>query len=287
MKVLSGALKRRREQLGISQAEAAEGICHQSLLSRIERLDEVSNITVLQKLCDRLQLTVSDVARMDNRMLTTLSVVRQLIERREIEQAAEALENPGLMSRIPVFAYPEYNVLSARVALAENRIADAMQLLQLALGDVEKHQYELTVEIFTEMGVTWLAQGEHINASECFERARGIIHRLPRDVQLSMARVIAHTNRHRAEMYLAVEDPQRAMERVTEAIGILPAPEVTDYHEMVELQMLRSRCADALSLEEESTNAKMLVYAAAEFSKDAKLQDDVKQYLAPVMPEEV
>ncbi|RGO77087.1 XRE family transcriptional regulator [Weissella cibaria] len=287
MKVLSGALKRRREQLGISQAEAAEGICHQSLLSRIERLDEVSNITVLQKLCDRLQLTVSDVARMDNRMLTTLSVVRQLIERREIEQAAEALENPGLMSRIPVFAYPEYNVLSARVALAENRIADAMQLLQLALGDVEKHQYELTVEIFTEMGATWLAQGEHINASECFGRARGIIHRLPRDVQLSMARVIAHTNRHRAEMYLAVEDPQRAMERVTEAIGILPAPEVTDYHEMVELQMLRSRCADALSLEEESTNAKMLVYAAAEFSKDAKLQDDVKQYLAPVMPEEV
>ena len=36
MKVLSGALKRRREQLGISQAEAAEGICHQLLLSRIE-----------------------------------------------------------------------------------------------------------------------------------------------------------------------------------------------------------------------------------------------------------
>ena len=52
MKLVSGSLKRRREQLGISQAEVAEGICHQSLLSRIERTDEVSNMTVLQKLCE-------------------------------------------------------------------------------------------------------------------------------------------------------------------------------------------------------------------------------------------
>lgn len=66
MKLLKGSLKRRREQLGISQADVAEGICHQSLLSRIERTDEISNITVLQQLCARLQLRVSSVAKLTN-----------------------------------------------------------------------------------------------------------------------------------------------------------------------------------------------------------------------------
>ena len=86
MKLVSGSLKRRREQLGISQDEVAEGICHQSLLSRIERTDEVSNMTVLQKLCERLQLNAADIARINEKALTPLSVVRRLIEKNQIEE---------------------------------------------------------------------------------------------------------------------------------------------------------------------------------------------------------
>ncbi|GEP74649.1 helix-turn-helix domain-containing protein [Weissella thailandensis] len=51
MKLLKGSLKRRREQLGISQADVAEGICHQSLLSRIERTDETTTLRTFTVTC--------------------------------------------------------------------------------------------------------------------------------------------------------------------------------------------------------------------------------------------
>ena len=277
MKLLTGVLKRRREQLGISQAEVAEGICHQSLLSRIERLNEISNITVLQKICERLQLNVSDVAKISDYAATPLSVIRKLIDHGKIDQADEYLNNTNLVNRIPTFAHPEYNVLAARIALAQERISDAMQLLQIALSDVEKHQMELTIEIFTEMGVAWLRQSEYINATECFERACGIIRSLSAETQINMALVIAYTYRHQAEMYLAVNNPQKAMERVADAIAILPV--TTEYHAVVALQTLRLECAKALALPEEHEEAKMLVYAAAEFSKDSHLKDSIQKYL--------
>jgi len=277
MKLLNGVLKRRREQLGISQAEVAEGICHQSLLSRIERLNEISNITVLQKICERMQLNVSDVAKISDYAATPLSVIRKLIDHEKIDQAAEYLNNSNLMNRIPTFAHPEYNVLSARIALAQERVSDAMQLLQIALSDVEKHQVELTIEIFTEMGVAWLKQTEYINATECFERACGIIRHLAPEAKVNMALVVAYTYRHQAEMYLAANNPQKAMERVVDAMEILPV--TTEYHAMVALQTLRIQCAKALALPEEHEEAKMLVYAAAEFSKDSQLKDSVQKYL--------
>ena len=256
MKLVSESLKRRREQLGISQAEVAEGICHQSLLSRIERTDEVSNMTVLQKLCERLQLNAADIARINEKALTPLSVVRRLIEKNQIEEAEEALLNPALTTRIPIYAIPEFNVLRARVALYHSQAAEAMQLLQVALGDVDKYQVELTIEIFTEMGATWTAQDKNELAAECFERACGLIRQSSVDTQAAMASVITHTYRHQLEML----------------------PTTTDYHEMVALQTIRMKCADALALSTEKKEAQLLAYAAAEFSKDVTLKEDVKAY---------
>ena len=276
MKLVSGSLKRRREQLGISQAEVAEGICHQSLLSRIERTDEVSNMTVLQKLCERLQLNAADIARINEKALTPLSVVRRLIEKNQIEEAEEALLNPALTTRIPIYAIPEFNVLRARVALYHSQAAEAMQLLQVALGDVDKYQVELTIEIFTEMGATWTAQDKNELAAECFERACGLIRQSSVDTQAAMASVITHTYRHQAEMYLASGFADKAMERVVEALEMLPT--TTDYHEMVALQTIRMKCADALALSTEKKEAQLLAYAAAEFSKDITLKEDVKAY---------
>lgn len=145
MKLLKGSLKRRREQLGISQADVAEGICHQSLLSRIERTDEISNITVLQQLCARLQLRVSSVAKINELTVTPLTVIRYFIDIGQFEQAANRLESSTLLRRLPVFALPEYNLLRARIALSQNQTTVAMQLLQIALGDAEKHQMELMI----------------------------------------------------------------------------------------------------------------------------------------------
>ena len=277
MKLLKGSLKRRREQLGISQADVAEGICHQSLLSRIERTDEISNITVLQQLCARLQLRVSSVAKINELTVTPLTVIRYFIDIGQFEQAANRLESSTLLRRLPVFALPEYNLLRARIALSQNQTNVAMQLLQIALGDAEKHQMELLIEIYTEMGATWAKQGEYVYASEYFERACGIIKGYRPTMRAELGKVIAHTYYHQSKLYLTIDNPQKAMERITQALAILPTSE--HFHQIVKLQKLRVKCCEQLSLLKEKSEAKMLMYAAAEFSKDINLQDDVKQYL--------
>ena len=277
MKLLKGSLKRRREQLGISQADVADGICHQSLLSRIERTDEISNITVLQQLCARLQLRVSNVAKINELTVTPLTVIRYLIDTGKCDQAASRLENTALLRRLPAFALPEYNLLKAKIALAQNQTTVAMQLLQIALGDAEKHQMELMIEIYTEMGATWAKKDEYVYASECYERACGLIKGYRPAVQAEMGNVIANTYYHQSALYLMINDPKKANERITQALDILPAK--NHFHQIVKLQKLRVQCCEQLSLLEEKQHAQMLIYAAAEFSKDVNLKDDVKSYL--------
>lgn len=277
MKLLKGSLKRRREQLGISQADVAEGICHQSLLSRIERTDEISNITVLQQLCARLQLRVSNVAKINELTVTPLTVIRYFIDTDQCDQAANRLENSSLLRRLPAFALPEYNLLKAKIALSQNQPTVAMQLLQIALGDAEKHQMELMIEIYTEMGATWTKQGEYVYASECYERACGLIKGYRPALQAEMGNVIAHTYYHQSALYLMIGDPKKANERIIQALEILPAKD--QFHQIVKLQKLRVKCCEKLSLLEEKQQAQMLIYAAAEFSKDVNLKDDVKAYL--------
>ncbi|CAM4391309.1 helix-turn-helix domain-containing protein [Weissella hellenica] len=277
MKLLKGSLKRRREQLGISQADVADGICHQSLLSRIERTDEISNITVLQQLCARLQLRVSNVAKINELTVTPLPVIRYLIDTGKCDQAASRLENTALLRRLPAFALPEYNLLKAKIALAQNQTTVAMQLLQIALGDAEKHQMELMIEIYTEMGATWAKKDEYVYALECYERACGLIKGYRPAVQAEMGNVIANTYYHQSALYLMINDPKKANERITQALEILPAK--NHFHQIVKLQKLRVQCCEQLSLLEEKQHAQMLIYAAAEFSKDVNLKDDVKSYL--------
>ena len=134
----------------------------------------------------------------------------------------------------------------------------------------------MTIEIFTEMGATWTAQDKNELAAECFERACGLIRRSSVDTQAAMASVITHTYRHQAEMYLVSGFADKALERVTEALQLLPT--TTNYHEMVALQTLRMKCAEALALSNEKKEAQLLAYAAAEFSKDATLKEDVRGY---------
>ena len=46
----------RRKELGLSQAELAEGICTQATLSRFENLGQIPSIKILVRLCNRLSI---------------------------------------------------------------------------------------------------------------------------------------------------------------------------------------------------------------------------------------
>ncbi|QIL45735.1 helix-turn-helix transcriptional regulator [Vagococcus coleopterorum] len=59
--IYGGVVKQIREKRQLSQAELAEGICSQSMLSRIEHNLLVPNINVIRQLCERLTITMDEV----------------------------------------------------------------------------------------------------------------------------------------------------------------------------------------------------------------------------------
>ncbi|AIG65190.1 hypothetical protein WS105_0249 [Weissella ceti] len=276
MIVNGDVLKQRREQLGISQGQLAQGICHQSLISRLEKDHHITSMTILQNLCARLQINVSSLVTFADQEHMPLNVIRELVEAHQYTRAKVYLQAKRLKKCLPEFALPEYHLLRGRVFLGLDEIPQAMQSLQLAMGDVGRHQPQLMVEIFTEMGAAWLAQNEIINATECLERACTIIHGLSESQTASINMIIVYTYRRQAELYIKVGDAEKAMKRVKEAMALLPSENV--YHEMVALQELRIQCADILELTDDKKDAMVLAYAAAKFSRDTRLEDTVKSY---------
>jgi len=275
--IVNGTLiKERREQLGISQGQLAQGICHQSLISRLEKESHITSMTILQNLCARLQINVTSLVTIADQEHMPLNVIRELVEAHQYARAKVYLQAKRLKKSLPDFALPEFHLLRGRVFLGLGQIPQAMQSLHLAMGEVGRHQSQLMVEIFTEMGGTWLAQNEIGNATECLDRACSIIRSLSDVHTTSLNMVIVYTYRRQAELYIKIGDAKKALARVKAAMGILPSENV--YHEMVTLQELRIQCADVLQLSDDKKDAMMLAYAAAKFSRDSRLEEAVKSY---------
>lgn len=276
MIVNGGLLKERREQLGISQGQLAQGICHQSLISRLEKDNHITSMTILQNLCSRLQINISTLVTFSDQEHMPLNVIRELVDAHQYIRAKVYLQAKRLKKGLPEFALPEYHLLRGRVFLGLGEIPQSMQSLHLALGEVGRHQTQLMIEIFTEMGAAWLVQNEIVNATECLERACNMIRGLTQTETPSFNMIRVYTYRRQAELYIKVGDANKALERVKEAMQLLPSENV--FHEMVALQELRIKCADILELSDDKKDAMVLAYAAAKFSKDINLEETVKSY---------
>lgn len=61
MEAIGQVLKEFRKEHGMTQKDLSQGICSQSVLSRIENDEEIPNIFVIQQLCHRLGITIDQL----------------------------------------------------------------------------------------------------------------------------------------------------------------------------------------------------------------------------------
>ncbi|MDT2737744.1 helix-turn-helix transcriptional regulator [Enterococcus pseudoavium] len=61
MEAIGQVLKEFRKEHGMTQKDLSQGICSQSVLSRIENNEEIPNIIVIQQLCHRLGITIDQL----------------------------------------------------------------------------------------------------------------------------------------------------------------------------------------------------------------------------------
>lgn len=63
LKVDGRAILKRRKQLKMTQNQLAEGICKQATISNIEKKNKANSMSILVKLCNRLDLPISEITK--------------------------------------------------------------------------------------------------------------------------------------------------------------------------------------------------------------------------------
>jgi transcriptional regulator with XRE-family HTH domain len=74
---IGNKIRSMRKMKGLSQKELCEGICSQGMLSQIEKNQHISNINLLAKLCNRLEITLDEL---DVHTVTELHIKQDLKE---------------------------------------------------------------------------------------------------------------------------------------------------------------------------------------------------------------
>ena len=72
----------RRKSLKMSQVKLCEGICTQSTLSKFENNGRVPSLNILNKLCERLGLSVDDLYKNSTDSTTHMRRVLEQIEKK-------------------------------------------------------------------------------------------------------------------------------------------------------------------------------------------------------------
>lgn len=84
----------RRKSLKISQVKLCKGICTQSTLSKFENNGRVPSLTILNRLCERLGLSVDDLYK---NSIASTTHMRTVLDRTESELMMESY--PKVASR--------------------------------------------------------------------------------------------------------------------------------------------------------------------------------------------
>lgn len=269
-------IKRQRIKLGLSQRMVADEICHQSLISRLESTNHITSMTILLKICERLQISITDVTHGNYTELKPLKAVREALNKRQWHKAATILSNQRMRNALLPAAVAEYHLLCAKMQMAFLRDNEAIEALQLARTYLLPNSILLLAEIQAELACLYFKLGHEDRAEHFLKEATRKSNHLPKKQRDASREIVATIHFRLAQLQYNFKRYEAADKELEQAIERLAKNDT--YHLMVDIQILKAKCAKQLKQHVQKQKALMLAYAAAEFSKDASLKEQVRPY---------
>lgn len=267
-------IKIRRTRLGLSQREVSDGICNQSLISRLETSNHITSMTLLKSICQRLQLNPDDVMLSKQEVCAPLFRVRQLLMKRDWRAIRDILREQNSRT-IPAHSQAEFHLLRARLLIHEKKYKDAVMDLRKAMLS-NKLPDIIALEIYAEYVHVALLNDNHETAREMQKVVLERRKRIPKRVYTTLADVIPQVCYYVAQVYLTDDNYAQALFEIELGIELIHVKD--DYALFVELQLLRAKCASELNRIEKHQDAVVMAYTAAEFSQKTELKETVYPY---------
>jgi len=171
----------RRKSLKMSQIKLCKGICTQSTLSKFENNGRVPSLNILNKLCERLGLSVDDLYKDSTDSTTHMRRVLDEIERKfmmesypEVAQSLNKINVSSINNTTLKIQY--YYQKGLFTALTNGKSEEMFFYFSQILDDLdEKHQTVYSYIAYVGMGVFYSRLNQIKEASFYFEKALNFI----------------------------------------------------------------------------------------------------------------
>ena len=163
----------RRKQKGISQVKLCDGICTQSTLSKLENKGQVPSVRILNQLCQRLNMTISDLSESERPAkqvrLTVLDRVEQQLMAEQFPAAIKLLATVNVDDLISKKMRMQYYYLKGMIdTLTSNQTATTMFNFTQILDKLdEEHQTVFSQLAYLGCGILY-ARRDHLGNAEFF-----------------------------------------------------------------------------------------------------------------------
>lgn len=163
----------RRKQKGISQVKLCDGICTQSTLSKLENKGQVPSVRILNQLCQRLDMTISDLSESERPAkqvrLTVLYRVEQQLMAEQFPAAIKLLATVNVDDLISKKMRMQYYYLKGMIdTLTSNQTATTMFNFTQILDKLdEEHQTVFSQLAYLGCGILY-ARRDHLGNAEFF-----------------------------------------------------------------------------------------------------------------------
>ncbi|WP_338215216.1 helix-turn-helix domain-containing protein [Companilactobacillus muriivasis] len=263
----------RRKSLKMSQVKLCEGICTQSTLSKFENNGRVPSLNILNKLCERLGLSVDDLYKNSTDSTTHMRRVLEQIEKKfmmesypEVAQGLSEIDVNTINN--PTLKLQYYYQKGLFTALTNGKSEEMFFYFSQILDDLdEKHQTIYSYIAYIGLGTFYSRINQIKEANFYFEKAWNFIklhenETYPKNTvndYLRLLTVIFFT----ASFYIKVEDYDKGTDLVNRGIKLCAEEHMTYY--LPRLKLLAAKIAIGQSKPAEEV--KGLLTEAAAFAK--------------------
>ncbi|WP_261701266.1 helix-turn-helix domain-containing protein [Weissella soli] len=277
MIIRGSVIKSRREELSISQQDLSRGICHQSLVSRLETSNHITSMTILQHFCQRLAIKLDDVVHWSEEDNQSLCHVRTLLEEHRYKEARKIISVPEFKAKLPSYTIAEFHLLYGQIESGLKHTNLAVNHLNHARAYASPEQRQLTLEIESELAAVWIAENDLENAREVIANAIMLINAMNRSKTHAHPKSCVSVYLRAAELAMIDNEHKQALEFLHDARVYVPKMILNS--DIVKINFLEGRIRLALHNLHESCHSFIKAYSDAETIGDAKLMDDIVPYL--------
>lgn len=254
-------IKELRKDRRMSQEDLARDICSQGMLSRIENNDVVPNVLVMQKLCQRLNVSVNYVLTLEDGPEQPrnywLELLKKFKQNKDFDQLAETVEQLVAVDDVFVskseqqeFAY----YYSSSLAYHQNNWSKALEILQ---GGIKLTYYrgkqdisDIEVMLFSDIGKVYYSQGKYDKGITYMKKSISYFYSdIPNRKRIELVKIFYNV----ASGLIDLESYEEALEYIEQ--GILWSQHKKTYYRLADLYYLKGIVLQAQNLLGEADKA--------------------------------